>query len=70
MTNRLALTASVIMLIAISDAAIAHSPKKRTQWPAASAAQAAYYSSFDYAAPWPATGPNVRRYRGGPKIDY
>jgi hypothetical protein len=70
MTNKLTLTVSVIILTAISGAAIAHSPKKRTQWPAASTRQMAYYSSFDYAAPWPVTGPNVRRYRGGPKVDY
>ncbi|MCA1458136.1 hypothetical protein I6F35_33935 [Bradyrhizobium sp. BRP22] len=70
MTNRLALTASVIMLIATSGAAVADSPKKRTQWSTATIARAAYYSySFDWVSS-PATTPNVRRYRGGPKIDY
>jgi hypothetical protein len=72
MTNKLALTASVITLIAISGAAVAGSPKTRTPWSAASfAAQAAYYPyPFEPAAPWPVTGPNVRRYHGGPKSDY
>jgi hypothetical protein len=71
MTNKLALTASIIMLIAISGAAVAGSPKTRTWSAAASAAQAAYYSyTFDSAAPLRATGSNMRRYRGGPKTDY
>jgi hypothetical protein len=72
MTSKLALTASVITLIAISGAAVAGSPKTRAQWSAASfAAQAGYYPyPFEPAAPWPATWPNVRRYHGGPKSDY
>ncbi|MFH0299578.1 hypothetical protein AAFX91_20555 [Bradyrhizobium sp. 31Argb] len=74
MANKLALAASVIMLIAISGAAVAGSPKMhaRTHWSAASyAAQAAYYPyAFEPAAPWLAYWPNVRRYQGGPKSDY
>lgn len=69
MGNKLAFALSIIMLTAISGAAVAGSPKTRTQWrPASSAAQAAYYSSYDWAAP--SRGPNVRRYHGGPKSDY
>jgi hypothetical protein len=71
MTNKLALTAAVIILTAISSAAIAQSPKKHVRWSAAPAPQAASYAyAFDYAAPWPPIGPGVRRYRGGPKVDY
>jgi hypothetical protein len=71
MGNKLAFTLSIIMLTAISGAAVAGSPKTRTQWrPAPSAAQAAYYSSFDWAGPSRLAGPNVRRYHGGPKSDY
>jgi hypothetical protein len=72
MTNKLALIASVIMLMAISGAAVAGSPKTRAHWPASSyAAQAAYYAyPFEPAPPWSAVRPNVRRYQGGPKSDY
>ena len=70
MGNKLAFALSIIMLTAISGAAVAGSPKTRTQWrPAPFAAQAAYYSAFDW-APSRAIGPNVRRYHGGPKSDY
>ncbi len=70
MTNKLALAASVAILIAFSGAAFAGSSKThpRTHWSAAAyAAQAAYYPyAFEPAPYWP----NVRQYHGGPKSNY
>jgi len=70
MTKKIALTASVIMLIANSaNSGATAAEKTRSVSRATPASENALKrsNSFDSAASTSATGPNAHRYRGGPK---
>jgi hypothetical protein len=67
MIKKIALTASVIMLIAISGATAAEKARSVSRATPASENALKRSNSFASAASTSATGPNAHRYRGGPK---
>ena len=64
MTKKLALTASVIMLVAISDATAAEKASTASRAAPASENALKRLNSFDSS---PSAEPNAHRYHGGPK---